>query len=307
MNTGKKLILFAISFLFMLYPLGLLTSENPATKLPVSENIIHASDANQKLPAAETANQNSSSHAGSAPQNPEDPATSASTLSAVQPNTSKLSDKGVPVLMYHSISTNPSNSLCVSEKDFAAQMEWLKSQNYHTITVEQLNNALTKGTALPEKPVLITFDDGYRDNYIAAWPILKQNGLVGTFFIISNAIVPSRIDWDELKDLIKHGNSIGSHTVNHLDLRTLSESQQESELRDSKKIMEERLGIKIISFCYPAGKYNKTTLSLLKKHDYKMAFTTDSGRVHTGDDMLELSRVRISGGMSLSSFKYLLT
>lgn len=272
LNTGKKLILLAISFLFMFYPLSHISTQNTAQSPPSEE-----------------------------------PIASASSLSAPQPVVEKITEKGVPVLMYHSISTNPSNTLCVSEKDFSEQMGWLKSQGFHSITVEQLYNALSKGSPLPEKPVLITFDDGYRDNYLAAWPTLKQNGFVGTFFIITNAIIPSRIDWHELKDLVKNGNSIGSHTVDHLDLRTLNDSQQEREIGDSKKILEDGLGIKIISFCYPAGKYNKVSLSILSKYDYKLAFTTDPGRVHNGDDPLELKRVRISGGNSLSSFKSLLS
>ena len=278
LNFAKKLILFTLSFLFLLFQPSFIPTVKAAPEAVAVPEL--SSD---------------------------EPVTSASILStSTQLNQTKFPDKGIPVLMYHSISTDPQNSLCVSEKDFNAQMEWLSSQNFHALTVDQLYNALATGASVPEKPILITFDDGYKDNYTAAWPILQKYGFVGTFFIITNAIVPSRIDWDQLKDLVKHGNSIGSHTVNHLDLRTMKDSQQESELANSKKILEEHLGVKVNSFCYPSGKYNQTTINLLQKLDYKIAFTTDTGRVHSGDDPLKLTRLRISGGMSLSSFKSLL-
>ncbi len=231
----------------------------------------------------------------------------AASVSELQKKTGGFPSDGVPVLMYHSISTKPGNSLCVSEKQFEEEMAWLHSQSYRSITAEQFCDALLNGTPLPEKPVLLTFDDGYKDNYQAAWPIMKKYGFVGTFFIITNSVGPNGIDWEQLRDLVKNGNSIGSHSVHHLDMSTLKESSQESELLDSKQVLESRLGISISTFCYPAGKYNQTTVNLLSKLGYKAAFTTASGYVRQGDNQYKLTRLRISGGMSLSSFKSLLS
>lgn len=281
LNTAKKVILFTLSFIVLLLPFNAASTEKADQKLLLEKPAVHVSAVTP-------------------------PPSASVTPTTVQQNLVKFPDKGIPVLMYHSISTEPGNTLCVPEKQFSEEMDWLKSQGYHSITVDQFYEALANGGQVPEKPVLITFDDGYKDGYTAAWPIMKQYGFVGTFFIITNAIVPSRIDWDQLKDLVKNGNSIGSHTVHHLDMPTLKDSQQESEIADSKKVLEDGLEIKINSFCYPSGKSNQTTQKLLTKCGYKVAFTTDSGRAHLGDNPLKITRLRISGGMTLSSFKALL-
>lgn len=218
-------------------------------------------------------------------------------------NLYKFPETGIPVLMFHSISTKPGNTLCVSENQFKEEMAWLKSQNYHTITLDELYQALTNNALLPEKPILLTFDDGYADNFKQAWPILQQYGFWATFFIAVNY---NKMDWNELKELVRQGNSIGSHTVTHLDLTTRSAKQQEIELTKSKQILKDQLSINIIAFCYPSGRYNKTTLGLVEKSGYKLGFTTNSGKVHFGDDLYTLKRIRVSSGISLAAFQNLI-
>ena len=170
------------------------------------------------------------------------------------------------------------------------------------MSIDEFYEALINQGPVPENPVLITFDDGYIDNYTADWPILKQYGFTATFFIITQYVNPSRMDWEQLIELIGQGNSIGSHTVNHYDLSTLSAAQQKKEIDDSKGILEDKLGIPIKAFCFPSGKYNCTTLKLLSESGYSLGFTTKSGRVHSGDDSFLLKRVRIWGGMTSSQF-----
>ena len=206
--------------------------------------------------------------------------------------------------MYHSISTNPENNLCVSAEQFDSEMEWLHSEGYYTLNVDEYCDALLSGATLPEKSVMITFDDGYVDNYTAGWPILKKYGFVGVFFIVSNTVdTPEGMTTQQLKELVSCGNSIGSHTVHHLDLATQTEAQQESELRDSKKALEDALGINVKSLCYPSGKFNETTTALAKKLGYKMAVTTKGGNACKSDGQYALCRIRIPGGLALSGFK----
>ena len=211
-------------------------------------------------------------------------------------------DSGVPVLMYHSISTDSENSNCVSQEQFTEEMEWLYRHNYHPLTMEEFEQSLTQGAPVPENPILITLDDGYSDNYQTAWPILKQYGFHATFFIISNSVSPDSIDWDQLSELVSQGNSIGSHSVHHYDLATLTDKQQEYELRESKQVLEDHLGTEIKAFCFPSGKYNEKTLSLLSQLGYTLSFTTKSGRAYPEDNPYELHRVRIWNGMSLAGF-----
>jgi Predicted xylanase/chitin deacetylase len=113
------------------------------------------------------------------------------------------------------------------------------------------------------------------------------------------------MNWDQLSDLVKQGNSVGSHTVHHLDLSTLSYNNQENELTNSKEVLGNHLGISIQTLCFPSGKYNKTTLELMPKLGYKLGLTTKPGRVHLGDNLLTLTRERIYGGMPLASFQKL--
>ncbi|WP_088186590.1 polysaccharide deacetylase family protein [Desulfosporosinus sp. FKA] len=213
--------------------------------------------------------------------------------------------EGIPVLMYHSIKTLPGNSLGVPVKQFAEEMSWLHRHGYNSITPTDLYVALINQKPVPEKSILLTFDDGYSDNFNSAWPILRQNGFKATFFIITDSVGAGMMNWDQLNDLIKQGNTVESHTVHHLDLSTLSENQQNLELKVSKQELESHLGINVQSLCFPSGKFNRTTLALMPKVGYKLGFTTKPGRVHLGDNILTLKRERIYGGMSLASFQSL--
>jgi len=215
---------------------------------------------------------------------------------------SAVPDAGVPVLMYHSISSKYDRSFCVPAQQFDSEMRYLREHDYHSVSPAELYAALTDGTPLPENPVLITFDDGFGDNYKTAWPILKKYGFRATFFIVTNEVGDYSIDWPQLRELVDAGNTIGSHTVHHRDLSTLSPGQQKSEIFDSKATLEKQLDIPITTFCIPYGKYNKTTLTLLREAGYTISFTTTEGRVCAGDDIFTLHRVHMIGGTSLESF-----
>ncbi len=210
--------------------------------------------------------------------------------------------KGIPVLMYHSISSVESNSLCVTREQFIEELEWLRDNNYHTLSIEEFSGAFN-GESIPENPILITFDDGYMDNYTSAQPILEKYGMRATYFIITGCVgAAGYLDWDQLREILGAGGSVGSHTAGHYDLRTLSDARQEKELRESKKTLEERLGINVIAFCYPSGRFNYTTETLLSDIGYTLAFTTKSGRARQNDNKYELRRVRVWNGMPLKSF-----
>ena len=152
--------------------------------------------------------------------------------------------KNIPVLMYHSISTVSGNSLCVPEDQFREEMKWLSENHFHSISLNEFYQALTNGAALPENPILLTFDDGYSDAYTAAWPIMKTYRFTGTFFIITADIGNGYMTWDQIKELSKSGNCIASHTVHHLDLTTLSGKDLNSELKKRKVKTRGRIGHK---------------------------------------------------------------
>lgn len=296
MSLKRSLMLAGIVFLILFMALS-------PFKWPWNHPMAHY---NQATKAKEETASPSNSAADTI--NPADDTTSTPDL--VSPNQAPVREipfppEGIPALMYHSISTIPGNPLGVPVKQFREEMEWLRRQNYHSVSLEEFYRALVSKSQIPDKPVLITFDDGYEDNYTEAWPILKQNGFRAAFFIITDSVGPGMMTWPQLNELVRQGNSIGSHTVHHLDLATLSYKQQESELLTSKEALESHLGIRIEALCFPSGRYNDTTLKLMPKAGYLLGFTTKPGRVHWKDDVLTLKRLRISGGMSLDSFKEL--
>jgi len=172
----------------------------------------------------------------------------------------------VPILMYHSISDNlfgmshPYFHINTLPEVFSRQMRWLRNAGYRSIDLQQACTGLQAGTDL-SKTIVITFDDGYRDFYTDALPILKQCGFTATLFLATDRIhsSPARIEgadyltWSDVRELHAEGIQFGSHTVSHPDLRSLGPDQIEYELGHSKEVLEEQLGVSIKSFSYPFG------------------------------------------------------
>ncbi len=224
----------------------------------------------------------------------------------------------VPVLMYHYIRINPVASdrlgygLSVTPTDFAAQMEWLVKNGYHTVFPSELTAAMTQHAPLPTKPIVLTFDDGYRDFYDQVWPVLKQYGLKS-----SSAVVTTFADkgdqgdllfmnWNMIRELDRSGMvEIASHTQSHPDLTKTSAGQRWAEVSRSKEMIEQKLGHPCAAFVYPSGRYDDATLADTKRAGYQIAFTTNGGKVRAPQDsgvILQLPRVRVAGGTTLAGF-----
>jgi peptidoglycan/xylan/chitin deacetylase (PgdA/CDA1 family) len=208
-------------------------------------------------------------------------------------------------LMYHHIGTLPQDAdnirkgLTVSTEEFDKQLKYLQDNGYKTLTLGQLSQAIEQ-KKVPQKVAVLTFDDGYDDNYKDALPIMKKYNMVGTFFIITSKIGTSEyMSEQELKELVSYGNELGSHSVSHPGLDKLKGVALQNEVVKSKEKLEEISGQKMISFCYPAGKYNEDTIKALQDAGYKIAVTTraSSGEVDTSK-LFEVSRYRISSSMS---------
>lgn len=220
----------------------------------------------------------------------------------------------VPILMYHYTSAPPDETdkvrvdLSVTPSNFEAQMKYLVSEGYHTVLLSDLAEYLISGTRLPSKPIVLTFDDGYLDNYQNALPILKKYNLVGTFFVITSFVDEGRtgyMNWDQIEDLAIEGMEIGSHTISHLDLRGRTRAMLNTEIVSSKLTIESRIGGTVKSFCYPAGKYDARTLDVVRAADYLAAVSADSqGVIQSADNIYELKRVRVRGTFSVTDFAY---
>ena len=200
----------------------------------------------------------------------------------------------VTVLNYHKIDRQFS-SLSVRPEDFEAQMAFLEENGYHSITPDDLYRALTERADLPPNPVLITFDDGYEDNYTAAYPILKRHGMKATIFVVAGfpGTHPGYLTWDQMREMEQNGISIQSHTMNHRALEELDDDQIRAELADSKQRLEEKLGHPIQYLAYPTGTYNLHIAGLAKEAGYDAAFTVKYGNVDLGSNVYALERMPV--------------
>jgi len=209
----------------------------------------------------------------------------------------------VPILMYHHIALKrPQDSYYVSPKIFEKQMQWISDNNYKVISFDDFYQVLLGKKELPEKPVIITFDDGVDDQYNNALPILQKFGYTATFFIKLNNVGPDKggMTYAMLRKLVAAKMTIGSHSMNHDNMKNMSETQMEYELTQSKKILENQLKIKVDYFSYPGGAYSDTTVDKTKEAGYLAAMTTKHEVYHqikTKDDLYKISRIHIDDEM----------
>lgn len=208
----------------------------------------------------------------------------------------------VPILMYHRINfVKPGTStmtrrLTVHPADFARQMRWLDRNGYTTITQRQLFDALMCGRPLPRRPIMITFDDGYRDAFFKASPALLSLGMRATAYVITERISgpdPNFLTWTLLGALEKRGIEIGSHALSHGDLTTMSDAQLLAELRSSRLALERRLGHPVPWLAYPYGSYDSRVERFARQAGYLLAVTTEYGQVQDARRPLALKRLRV--------------
>ena len=198
------------------------------------------------------------------------------------------------VLNYHQIGEN-FTPLCIPTHLFDEQMAYLKDNGYITITPEELYEGIEGTMVLPERPVLITFDDGYVDNYNNALPILKKHGMRATVFVVPGftSVQPNYLTWEQLKEMEKNGFSIQSHTLNHRALEELPDDEIRAELLNSKTMLEKNLGHPVDFLAYPTGTYNLHIAGIAKDVGYKAAYTIKYGEVDKGSNIYALERIPI--------------
>lgn len=215
----------------------------------------------------------------------------------------------VPILMYHHLADLSSTASelvltwTVAPKKFQAQMDWLSQQGYHTITMGQLVAYLRDRKPLPSKPIVITFDDGWLEQYVTAFPVLKKYNFIGTFFVYTNAIDHGQfMTWAQLQEMSSVGMDIQSHTQTHPHLRLLSADAAFKEISESKAIIEKRLGKPVTAFNYPDGEYNTAIIEMLKRAGYDSAVTIAAGYKQRANELYLLHRIRVSYKDSLDDF-----
>lgn len=200
----------------------------------------------------------------------------------------------VPILVYHSVNyAEETTGITVDPDRFERQMAYLKDHHHRVISLDELVGMIREKKDFPPKSVVITFDDGYVDNYVYAFPILKKYGFSATIFVITDLVdKKGYITWDQLKEMEKSGITVGSHTLDHTYLPGVSEDWQRRQIFDSKKIIEQKLGHPIDYMAYPNGGFSKKIKKMVQEAGYKGACTTNRGLIPLNKDIYELKRIR---------------
>lgn len=219
----------------------------------------------------------------------------------------------VPMLMYHYVSVPPPDAdvfrldLSVTPQAFEEQIAYLASNSYRTVRVADVVAHLSNDKPLPEKSIVLTFDDGYADIYESVFPILKKYQMTATFYIIAQFTEDRKagyVTWEQLREMANAGMEIGSHSSDHLDLRRKTTAFLNNQMLGSKRLIESRLGITVKTFAYPAGKYDARTLTVARTSGYLGALTETQGTLQSNADIFEMRRVRVRGSYSRAEYEY---
>lgn len=218
--------------------------------------------------------------------------------------------------MYHYVSQPPPNAdvyrrdLSVTPERFAEHLQYLRKAGYVSVTLDDLLYALTAGRSLPDKPVVLTFDDGYADNYENAFPLLSANGFIGHFFIITDFVNQGRdgyLSWPQIEEMAAAGQRFGSHSRDHPDLGNKSVNYLVWQALGSKESIEEHLGYHPRWIAYPSGKYDSQTIAVYHSAGYWGGLTTQQGAQQSLDKIFELQRIRVRGAHTATDLATLLS
>ena len=230
----------------------------------------------------------------------------------------------IPILFYHKINyPNPKSTeqcLYVTPENFEKQMKLLKKWNYMPISLDEVVASTKRAKEFQQKPIVITFDDGYLDNYSYAFPIMKNLGFKGMVFLTTDAVgktmafdeskekIPEKfMSWEEAKKMQAFGFSFGSHSCTHKRMTKLTDEEAWGEITKSKQIIEENLSKPVKYFCYPYGDYNENIKNFLAQAGYKGACTTKRGMNHTSETIFELRRIPVKKNTNMLKFVFSIT
>ena len=206
----------------------------------------------------------------------------------------------VPILEYHVLGAAPADApypeLYVTRPDFHQQMDWLDAHGYEAVTLEAVEDAWYRGGTLPAKPVVLSFDDGYRPQFTFALPELRKHGWPGLLNLKAEG---SDLYTSNVEAMIAAGWELAAHTIHHLDLTMLDAAKLKEEVAGSREILRREYGVPVADFCYPAGQFDDTVIAAVKAAGYSGA-TTEIPGYATRESPYELARFEILGSTGVS-------
>jgi peptidoglycan/xylan/chitin deacetylase (PgdA/CDA1 family) len=224
--------------------------------------------------------------------------------------TGRSGTERVPILMYHVINPPPAGApfpgLYVSSSEFAAQMQGLANAGYHAITQDQMWAYWKRGVIpLPvgQKPIVVSFDNGYQSQYTNALPVLRRLGWVGDENIQLTGLPPSQggLSETQVKGLVAAGWELDTQGISHADLIALNATQLAEQVAGSRKTIQQRYGVPVNWFCYPSGHYDATVIAAVKSAGYTGSTTVVPGWAGPASDPYRLPRLRVLGGTNPES------
>jgi peptidoglycan/xylan/chitin deacetylase (PgdA/CDA1 family) len=234
-----------------------------------------------------------------------------------------MSKPDIPILMYHALTEGQEagvHRVHIPVAAFEEQMNWLAQQGYRALTMSEAVESLEKGQSLPERSVVITFDDGYLSLYRHARPILAKHSFAATLFVTTDPVgrpayhelpgfeyegqpkADRPLNWQELGELAEAGWAIEAHSCSHPHLSRLNQETLRHEIAGCKKIIEEHINRPVRYYAYPFGDYSRQTLAIIQAEGYKAACTVHVGKAPVGCDTLRLPRIEINTADNLTTF-----
>ena len=230
-----------------------------------------------------------------------------------------MNGQTIPILLYHSVSEHTSGDFApyaISPGAFAEHLDLIVERGHSALTVSDLVGLLDRGEALPERPVVITFDDGFADFAEAAWPALEARQLPATLYVTSGQVGGSSVwlseegagdrpmlSWQDLRDLADAGCEIGAHTLTHPPLDCIARTAAAQEISGSKVELEDGLGRPVPSFAYPHGHHDRHVRDLVVAAGYESACAVKNALSHTEDDRFALARITVLGDVGVDGLE----
>lgn len=221
----------------------------------------------------------------------------------------------VPILMYHYISELPPDAdvyrrdLTVTPAKFESHLQYLVSAGYQSVTLADVYARLSTGKPLPPRPIVLTFDDGYKDAYTHAMPLLQQYGFVGEFFVLATPAhyeAPHYLSWNDMQTMAMAGMSIQAHGRDHYDLTNRDYDFLVYQILGAREAVEAHTGQPVRFFCYPSGRHDPATEAVVASAGYLGAVTTAWGNELRLDNAYTWPRIRIKGAWDQAQFANIL-
>jgi peptidoglycan/xylan/chitin deacetylase (PgdA/CDA1 family) len=215
-------------------------------------------------------------------------------------------NRAVPILMYHVVANAPAGApfpgLFVRRADFAGQLRWLVRNGYHAVSLLRVYDYWRHGYALPRRPVVLSFDDGYRADFNYVRPQLLARRWSGVLNLVVRNALDGELSAPQVRTLRRDGWEIDAHTLTHRDLTTLAPADLRHEVAGSRAWIRTHIGGPVDFFCYPAGRYDSQAIAAVRSAGFLGATTTQPGVASPRNGLFTLERVRIDGSDGVSGF-----